>query len=66
MTLNEAISKAIIERDPQAAGRIVDLLRFKHDMNYESCYAMFRKNAPDPANYTTADHDELMVESEAE
>jgi len=64
--LADAINKAIADNNPTTAGRIIDLLRFKHGLNYESCYAMFRRNAPDPEAYDLAAHDALMVESDDE
>lgn len=62
MTIGEALKKAIDERNPAMAGRIVDNLRFRFGMRYADAYGMAHRLT----GISEADWEGLMYEADQE
>ena len=66
MTIKEAITKAVTERNATLAGKIVDTLRFQYRMNYNDIRATFAEMSGRPDLCTEAAFESLMYEADAD
>ncbi len=64
MNLTDAIRSAISAGDGRLAGRIADKLRFELKLDYDGCYDVFKRSAPNPNHFARADFEALMADAD--
>ncbi len=66
MKLTDAIRASISAGDGRFAGRICDRLRSELKLDYDGCYDVFKRNAPNPDHFALADFEALMADADAQ